>query len=162
MGCCASSKVQDVGDLRDVECLQRTPAAAREASAVLGRSFAGTETTPPELAFEWCSGGTWESPARGREALAWIMRYLVEESFAAGQKGAIVACRGAGGDLVGVACLLIAVKTEEVVRPSLGKCGPWGRYSDWHPLILPNPFISPTGCLASWLAGQALDVPKDT
>ena len=107
MGCCASSKVQDVGDLRDVECLQRTPAAAREASAVLGRSFAGTETTPPELAFEWCSGGTWESPARGREALAWIMRYLVEESFAAGPKGAIVACRGAGGDLVGVACLMI-------------------------------------------------------
>ena len=104
---CTSSKVQDVGELHDAECLQRTPAAAREASAVLGRAFAGTATTVPELAFEWCSGGKWDEPTRAQAALAWIMRYIIEESFALGKRGAVVACRGADGAVVGVMALKI-------------------------------------------------------
>lgn len=104
---CASGKVQDVGELKDAERLRRTPAAAKEAAELVCRAFAGTATSPPELAFEWCSGAKWESPTRGQEALAWIMRFLVEVSLASGKGGAVVACRGADGAIQGVMALMI-------------------------------------------------------
>lgn len=112
MGCGSSAnQVQKIGQLSDVECLQRSPADAKAAAEVLTRSFAGTASCEPELGFDWClgpdlQGKGWDDPRR-HNSMGWIFRYVVEEVFAAGSKGAVLVCRTVNGEIGGVAALKI-------------------------------------------------------
>lgn len=121
MGCCCSAKVQDVGPLADVECLQRTPAEVKAVSDVLTRAFAGTASAEPELGFDWClgpdlQGKAWDDPKR-HDSMGWIFKFMTESVFASGSKGAVLVCRTADGAIGGVALLRIYRS-----KPSDGVC----------------------------------------
>jgi len=109
---CSGSRAQDVGELPEgTEQLQRTPTLATEMCELLTASWAGSSTGPPELAFDWCMGpelqGNFDDLARRQALLRWISTFMVELVFAAGPKGAVLACRKPDGSIGGMALLKI-------------------------------------------------------
>ena len=110
MGCCFSGSVQAVGDLPNgVVLIQRSSGEAQALGELLTRAFAGSADTAPELGFDWCFGPEFEdrsNPMRTKK-LGWIFRYVVEEAFASGPKGAVLACRKPDGSIGAVAVLKI-------------------------------------------------------
>jgi ribosomal protein S18 acetylase RimI-like enzyme len=76
----------------------------KAASALVTRAFAGSATTDPELAFEWCMPselqGQWDDPRR-YNALEWIFRFLAEEM------GVVLVVRSDSGDISGALGLRI-------------------------------------------------------
>ena len=114
MGClCSSPRVQDVGVALpgDVEQLQRNPELAVELSELLTRSFAGTADSPGEIGFDWCLGpdlaGKYDDLPGRHAAMGWALKYVVEDAFAAGPKGAVLSCRKPDGGIGGVAVLKV-------------------------------------------------------
>ena len=115
--CCCSALVLDTGSLPDgVELVPRSAVKIQRRvtetnlGAVLTSAFAGSATADPELGFDWCFGPELmkdrDNPMRQR-MLGWIFRYVLEEAFAAGPRGAVLGCRNEDGTIGAVAVLKI-------------------------------------------------------
>lgn len=97
-------------DLQEGVAFLLDPSELKSAAELAARAFQGTETTEPELLFDWGMGpelkGKWEDPKR-TAFCSWMLHYLAADAFLSGPKGVVLTCKDGEGKTVGVAFLKI-------------------------------------------------------